>query len=91
MWMFRVPDSVVLERPHGLKYPLVYVKDGKLLVGYDNERGKGDYKHIGEKEQAYAFQSIDQLLEGFWNSVPCTSPNVERRIEPTAVYSADYR
>jgi hypothetical protein len=39
------------ERPHGLKYRLVYVKDGQRLVGYDNEQGKGDHKHIGEKEK----------------------------------------
>jgi hypothetical protein len=32
---------------HGLKYRLVYVKDGRRLVGYDNERGKGDHKPIG--------------------------------------------
>jgi len=64
MVIWRLP-SVVSERPHGLKYRLVYVKDGKRLVGYDNERGKGDHKHIGEKKQVYAFQCIDQLLEDF--------------------------
>jgi hypothetical protein len=48
---------------------LVYVKDGKRLVGYDNERGKRDSKHIGEEEQVYAFQSVDRLLEDFWNDV----------------------
>ena len=45
------------------------LKDGKRLVGYDNERGKGDHKHIGEDELAYAFQNVDQLLEDFWNDV----------------------
>ena len=68
MVIWRLP-SVDSERPHGLKYRLVYVKDGTRLVGYDNERGKGDHKHIGEKEQVYAFQSVDQLLEDFWNDV----------------------
>ena len=57
------------ERPHGLKYRLVYVKEGKRLVGYDNERGKGDHKHIGDQEQGYAFQSVEQLLEDFWSDV----------------------
>jgi hypothetical protein len=59
----------IIERPHGLKYRLVYVKEGKRLVGYDNERGKGDHKHIGDQEQGYAFQSVEQLLEDFWNDV----------------------
>jgi len=40
MVIWRLP-TVDSERPHGLKYRLVYVKDGKRLVGYDNERGKG--------------------------------------------------
>ena len=66
IWRLRSVDS---ERPHGLKYRLLYVREGKRLVGYDNERGKGDHKHIGEKEQVYAFQSVDQLLEDFWNDV----------------------
>ena len=68
MVIWQLP-SVDTERPHGLKYRLVYVKEGKRLVGYDNERGKGDHKHIGEEEQVYAFQSVDQLLEDFWNDV----------------------
>ena len=66
MVIWRLSD-VDPERPHGLKYGLVYVKDGRRLVGYDNERGKGDHKHIGDNEQAYAFQNVDQLLEDFWN------------------------
>ena len=66
IWRLPLEDS---ERPHGLKYRLVYVRDGKRLVGYDNERGKGDHKHIGEDELAYAFQNVDQLLEDFWNDV----------------------
>ena len=68
MVIWQLP-GVDTERPHGLKYRLVYVKEGKRLVGYDNERGKGDHKHIGEEEQVYAFQSVDQLLEDFWNDV----------------------
>jgi hypothetical protein len=45
------------------------VKEGKRLVGYDNERGKGDHKHIGDQEQGYSFQSVEQLLEDFWSDV----------------------
>ncbi len=57
------------ERPHGLKYRLVYVKEGRHLVGYDNETGKGDHKHIGELEYPYRFVSVDQLLANFWDDV----------------------
>jgi hypothetical protein len=31
---------------HGLKYRLFYGKDSQRIVGFDNERGKGDHKHI---------------------------------------------
>jgi len=34
-------------------------------VRYDNERGKGDHRHIGEKEEDYVFATIDQLLDDF--------------------------
>ena len=68
MVIWRLP-GVDPERPQRLKYRLVYVKDGERLVGYDNERGKGDHKHIGKKEQLYVFKSVDQLLEDFWNDV----------------------
>jgi hypothetical protein len=53
---------------------LVYILDGKRLVGFDNERGKGDHKHLDGKESAYRFVSIDQLLDDFM-------AEVERRVE----------
>ena len=50
---------------HAFKYRLVYVLDGKRQVGFDNERGKGDHKHLDGKEHACRFVSIDQLLDDF--------------------------
>jgi uncharacterized protein YwbE len=38
------------EFPHGLKYRLYCGHSGRCLVRYDNERGKGDHKHIGADE-----------------------------------------
>ena len=54
------------ERPHGLKYSLYCGQYGKRLVGYDNERGKGDHRHIGNREEAYVFVSIEQLITDFY-------------------------
>ena len=34
-------------------------------VRYDNERGKGDHRHIGNEEFEYAFTSVEQLLVDF--------------------------
>lgn len=59
---------------HAFKYGLVYTLDGKCIVGFDNERGKGDHKHLDGKETAYRFVSIDQLLDDF-------IAEVERRVE----------
>ena len=50
---------------HGYKYRAVYVVNGVRVVGFDNERGKGDHCHIDGKELPYAFISVDQLLEDF--------------------------
>jgi len=53
------------ERPHGLKYSLFYGRDGLRVVGYDNERGKGDHKHLGNVETRYKFVSVDKLVADF--------------------------
>jgi hypothetical protein len=53
------------ERPHGLKYSLYYGRAGERLVGYDNERGKGDHKHMAGRELQYRFVSVEQLVADF--------------------------
>ena len=54
---------------HSYKYRLVYVVEGKRLVGYDNERGKGDHKHLGEHEASYRFVNPQQLMSDFMTDV----------------------
>ena len=54
------------DRPHGLKYRLYHGdKTGHCLVRYDNEHGKGDHKHIGNKEMPYHFSNVEQLVKDF--------------------------
>ncbi|MEI7784608.1 MAG: DUF6516 family protein [Betaproteobacteria bacterium] len=62
IWQLPKPS---FERPHGLKYSLFYGRDGVRIVGYDNERGKGDHKHIGEVETPYKFESVEKLVADF--------------------------
>lgn len=62
--LWRVPQPVPGSK-HSLKYRLYYGKDGVRLVGYDNERGKGDHRHIGPDEAPYRFVDIDTLLADF--------------------------
>ena len=63
--IWKLPSSSA-ERPHGLKYSLYYGRaDGTSLIRYDNERGKGDHRHVGGTEQPYRFVDVDTLLADF--------------------------
>ena len=62
--IWKVPNPVP-PTEHGYKYRAVYVLDGVRIVGFDNERGKGDHCHLDGKELPYTFTSVDQLLEDF--------------------------
>jgi Family of unknown function (DUF6516) len=50
---------------HTYKYRLFYGLPGSEIVRYDNERGKGDHRHVDGEELAYAFVSVEQLLDDF--------------------------
>lgn len=63
--IWQVPQRTA-ERPHGYKYRLNYsLPDGKTVVRYDNEKRKGDHKHIQGVQHPYKFTSIRQLLLDF--------------------------
>ncbi len=64
MTIWSVPESVQPSE-HAFKYSLVYIVEGKRIVGFDNERGKGDHCHLEGKERNYRFSSIDQLINDF--------------------------
>jgi hypothetical protein len=66
--IWQVPESVPPSE-HPYKYRLVYVIGGKRIVGYDNERGKGDHKHLGDREVSYQFVSPQQLMADFMADV----------------------
>jgi len=53
------------ERPLGFKYSLAYIVEGQRVVGYDNERGKGDHKHIDGVEYDYLLVSLQRLKVDF--------------------------
>jgi hypothetical protein len=50
---------------HTFKYRLAYVVRGECVVRYDNERGKGDHRHVGGRETPYDFTTPDQLVADF--------------------------
>ena len=59
---------------HAFKYRLAYVVEGRCVLRYDNETGKGDHRHVGEEEQPYAFSTPAQLITDFWRDVDAWRP-----------------
>jgi len=55
--IWQVPKSK--DKPHGMKYSFAYIREGKRPVGYDNAEGKGDHRHIGDREMSYKFKNVD--------------------------------
>jgi hypothetical protein len=68
MVVWRV-SSPVPKSPHSYKYRLAFVVKGRCVLRYDNERGKGDHRHVGGKEMPYVFTTPQALLDDFWADV----------------------
>ncbi len=60
---------------HRFKYRLVLIADGRCVLRYDNEAGKGDHLHIGEREAPYRFVDVPTLLADFRRAVADWSKN----------------
>jgi hypothetical protein len=66
--VWKVPAPVPPAQ-HGYKYRAVYVVDGERIVGFDNERGKGDHCHLDGREAPYVFRGVEQLVQDFIEAV----------------------
>ena len=66
--LWQVPQPVP-PSPHRFKYALFYGRPGIRLVLFDNERGKGDHKHIREVETPYVFTTPENLVADFLAAV----------------------
>lgn len=66
VWAFPEPPP---PSAHRFKYRLVFVRDGARLVRCDNERGKGDHRHVGGRELSYAFAGVSALVADFRRDV----------------------
>jgi hypothetical protein len=58
-------EEPVTPSSHRLKYSLFYGRPGERVVLYDNERGKGDHRHCGQREELYEFRSVEALISDF--------------------------
>lgn len=50
---------------HLFKYRLALVLHGECILRYDNERGKGDHRHIGTQEEPFDFTTLEDLFDAF--------------------------
>lgn len=66
VWRLPFPGS---DSRYTFKYRLALVVNSQCVLRYDNERGKGDHKHVGEEQIPYAFTTPQALLDDFWNDV----------------------
>lgn len=62
IWLLRRP---LPGSHHPYKYRLFFGQPGREFVRYDNERGKGDHKHVAGVEMDYEFVTLDKLLDDF--------------------------
>jgi hypothetical protein len=62
LWL--LPNPVRGSR-HLFKYGLFYGRHGERLIGYDNEAGKGDHRHYGDREEPYRFTTPERLIADF--------------------------
>ena len=72
--VWRVPEPVP-PTTHGFKYRAAYVVAGVRLIGFDNERGKGDHRHVGGLELPYSFTTVAALVEDFIAAVSAARGN----------------
>lgn len=68
MIIWRVPEQVPGSN-HAFKYRLALISEGVCVLRYDNETGKGDHKHLAEREVTYQFVDLGTLQTDFWNDV----------------------
>ena len=62
--LWHLPAPVPGSR-HPFKYRLTLVVNGECVLRYDNERGKGDHRHIGGGEEPITFTSLEALYDAF--------------------------
>jgi len=66
--IWRVPQPVT-PCTHLFKYSLVLIVNDERVIGFDNERGKGDHYHKYDNEMPYSFTGLEQLADDFIKEV----------------------
>jgi hypothetical protein len=66
--LWQVPNPLPGSR-HRYKYRLAFVQRGECILRYDNESGKGDHRHVRNRESAYDFETPEKLIQDFLRQV----------------------
>lgn len=66
IWKLPKPLS---QSTHAFKYRMAYVANGRCVLRFDNEAGKGDHEHVDEIEVPYQFTDLVRLQDDFWAAV----------------------
>ncbi len=66
--LWKVPKPLAGSE-HRFKYRLAYVVDGRCVLRYDNEAGKGDHCHFGGEERPYEFVTVEKLIVDFQDNI----------------------
>lgn len=62
--VWRLPQPLA-GSAHPYKYSLALIAQGRCVLRYDNEQGKGDHRHVGELEMPLTWRGLDALLADF--------------------------
>jgi hypothetical protein len=57
--VWRIP-APVRGSQHEFRYRLALAVDGKCVLRYDNEPGKGDHRHVGRKKSECRFENAER-------------------------------
>jgi hypothetical protein len=66
VWLLPAP---VPGSEHRYKYRLFFGRKVERILGCDNERGKGDHRHLGNNEFPYVFRDVTTLEADFLGDV----------------------
>lgn len=55
--------------PEGINYRMAYIKNGKRVLGYDNNTSEGHHKHHLETKSNIQFVSLESLFSQFMNEI----------------------
>ena len=68
--VWRLPKPVAAS-VHPYKYSLALIANERCVLRYDNERGKGDHKHLDDLEMPIEWTSLGELLADFDRDIQC--------------------